>query len=85
MLKQTIITKLTKEFAPIFLDVRDQSDAHAGHYPAAAGGETHFKITLVTPKFEALSPLERHQWVYRILTEEMSQIHALSLELKPAL
>lgn len=82
MIKQSIIEKLSKAFAPTFLEVADQSAAHVGHFEAPTGGETHFKVTLVTPLFEGLSPLEKHQWVHRVLAAELKQIHALSLDLK---
>ena len=85
MIKQVIITKLSKVFDPILLEVVDQSEAHAGHYPAAEAGETHFKVTLVSALFEGQTLVERHQWVHRVLKDEISKIHALSLDLKSSL
>ncbi|MCC7462013.1 MAG: BolA family transcriptional regulator [Gammaproteobacteria bacterium] len=47
---------------------------------------THYAARVVSPAFQGLRPLARHQLVYRALGERMGrEIHALSVEaLTPA-
>jgi len=82
--------KLTSVFAPIALDIEDQSASHAGHAGATRGdgsrGETHFTVRIVSEKFVGLSRVERQRRVYAALADEMAgTVHALSLTaLSPA-
>jgi len=82
--------KLTSVFAPVALDIEDQSASHAGHAGATRGdgsrGETHFHIRLVSQSFEGLSRVERQRRVYATLKDELAgPVHALSLSaLTPA-
>jgi len=71
--------KLARAFEPVFLDVLDQSAAHAGHAGAASGGG-HFRVLLVSPIFDGLGQVQRQRRVYEVLREEMSgAVHALSM------
>jgi BolA family transcriptional regulator, general stress-responsive regulator len=77
---ETIRTKLTERFAPIRLDILDESDRHAGHAGARPEGETHFRVTIVAAAFEGQSRVARQRLVYEALAEELaSRVHALSL------
>ncbi len=51
-----------------------------------AGDGHHFEALIVSPGFEGLRPVQRHQLVYRALGERMrEEIHALSMKtLTPA-
>jgi BolA family transcriptional regulator, general stress-responsive regulator len=49
-------------FAPIVLEITDDSAKHAGHAGAAAGGG-HFSVTIVSEQFLGLSRLARHRAV----------------------
>jgi BolA protein len=76
--------KLTSAFAPVALEVRDESARHAGHAGATrddgSHGETHFHVKLVSASFEGLSRVERQRRVYDALKEELAgPVHALSL------
>jgi BolA protein len=76
--------KLTSAFAPIALEVQDESARHAGHAGATRGdgsqGETHFHVKLVSASFEGLSRVERQRRVYTALKDELAgPVHALSL------
>ncbi|MDX1796584.1 MAG: BolA family protein [Hydrogenovibrio sp.] len=73
-LQQQIETKIHQAFAPIFLQIENESHLHSG--PAT---ESHFKMTLVSEAFEGMSKVKRHQAVYRALAEEMPKFHALAL------
>ena len=76
--------KLTAAFAPLVLEVRDESARHAGHGGATrdngSQGETHFHVRLVSAAFEGLSRVERQRRIHAALEEELkSSVHALSL------
>jgi BolA family transcriptional regulator, general stress-responsive regulator len=76
----TIRRKLTERFAPVRLDIVDESHRHAGHAGARPEGETHFALTIVSPVFAGHSRLARQRLVYQTLAEELAmRIHALSL------
>jgi BolA protein len=80
----TIHQKLTTAFAPIALEVRDESARHAGHAGAVRAdggvGETHFSVRVVSERFEGVSRVERQRRVYSALDAEFKAgLHALSL------
>lgn len=76
----TIRRKLIERFAPIRLEVEDQSHHHIGHEGARPGGETHFAVTLVAAAFTGQSRVVRQRLVYQTLADELStRVHALSL------
>lgn len=80
MFADRIAQKLTIAFAPVSLDVEDESAKHAGHAGAQPGGETHFHVRIVSNAFEGVGRVERQRRVYAALASEMkTQIHALSL------
>jgi BolA protein len=82
--------KLTSVFAPVALEIEDQSARHAGHAGATRAdgsrGETHFHVRLVSSAFEGLTRVERQRRVYAALKDELAgPVHALSLSaLTPA-
>ncbi len=74
---------LRAEFAPVMLAVEDESALHAGHAGARAGGETHYRITIVTEQFSSLKRIERSRLVHNVLSREFAGgLHALSLILR---
>ena len=76
----TIRDKLSAAFAPVALEVTDESAMHAGHAGARPGGETHFRVRIVSPAFEGISRVERQRRVYAALADEMrTRVHALAL------
>lgn len=86
-LMQTRIDRLTQilttQFTPLRLDIVDQSALHAGHAGAAAGGETHYHVTLVTAQFAGLTRVARSRCVNQALADEFAGgLHALSLTLR---
>ncbi len=76
--------KLTAAFAPEFLAVIDESDSHAGHAGGAGhGGETHFRVRIVSSKFDGVSRIDRHRAVNAVVADEIAGgVHALALDLK---
>ncbi len=74
---------LTRELAPTRLEVVDDSARHAGHSGAAAGGQTHYNVLVVSPRFEGLGRVGRHRLVNQALAGEFDAgLHALSLVLR---
>lgn len=72
--------KLSSAFSPVELDIADESALHTGHAGARPMGQTHFRVRIVSPRFEGLNLLERHRLVHGVLSDELiSCIHALSL------
>jgi BolA family transcriptional regulator, general stress-responsive regulator len=78
---QAIITrKLIAAFAPNSLRVVDESHQHVGHAGHRPGGETHFRIYIVTPAFQGKSRLERHRMINQTLSGELAtRVHALAI------
>ena len=78
--RDLITEKLTKAFAPVSLDVVDESHQHAGHAGHRPGGETHFRVHIVAEAFRGKSRLERHRMVNETLSGELSGgVHALAI------
>lgn len=73
--------RLQAALAPQRLAIEDDSARHAGH-AGAAGGGGHYRLHLVSRKFEGLSRQARHRLVYDSLGEMMRRdVHALSMVL----
>lgn len=70
--------KLRAALSPTALEVINESGMHN----VPKGSETHFKVVVVSPSFEGLSRVARHQLVYRALESEMQAkpgVHALAI------
>jgi BolA protein len=77
---ETIRQKLTARFAPVRLEIEDESQRHAGHAGARPEGETHFSVTIVSAVFIGESRVARQRLVYQTLAAELAtRVHALSL------
>jgi BolA protein len=78
--RDRIIEKLTASFAPLQLDVVDESDRHAGHAGSRPGGETHYRVHIVSEAFRGKSRVERHRMVNTALAAELAGgVHALAI------
>jgi BolA protein len=78
---ETIRRKLDAAFAPERLEVTDDSDKHAGHSGARAGGESHFTVVIAAAAFHGVPRIQRQRKVYGVLAEELAgPIHALSVK-----
>lgn len=68
---------------PAHLVVTDESEQHRGHGGWREGGETHFRIDIVSEAFTGKSRLERHRLVNEALKEAFDQgLHALAIRAK---
>ena len=80
--REQIIARLEREFAPETLEVTDDSERHRGHAGWREAGESHFSVRIVSQRFRGLSRLQRHRLVHAALSPEpMGRIHALALNL----
>ncbi len=73
-MQMTIENKLTESLKPDFLDVFNESNMHSG--PAT---ESHYKVVVVSKEFEGKMLIARHRMINQTLSEELNNIHALSL------
>lgn len=88
--------KLTDAFQPSVLEIKDDSAKHAGHAdriaalksqghgdghaPVDGGGETHFRVHLVSAAFAGKNRVERQRMVFDVLKAELEErIHALQI------
>ena len=71
---------LESAFSPVALDIRDDSHRHAGH-EGAKDGRGHFKVRIVSQRFEGMTALQKHRAVYAALGAMMdTDIHALQID-----
>ena len=76
-----ITQKLTEAFSPESLRVVDESHQHAGHAGHRPGGETHFRLYIVSQAFEGKSRIERHRMINAVLAAELADtVHALAIK-----
>jgi BolA protein len=84
IVRERITLILNKAFTPSFLEVVDESDQHKGHGGWREGGETHFRVRIVSPAFSGRSRIEIHRAINEALKDEIAAgIHALAIEAKP--
>ena len=77
---QTITNKLREAFVPESLDVQDESHLHEGHAGHRVGGETHFRVYIVSQAFKGKTRLERHRMINTALSSELAgSVHALAI------
>jgi BolA protein len=79
--RQAITNKLREAFEPERLDVADESHLHEGHAGHRPGGETHFRVYIVSPAFKGKSRIERHRMINAALAAELAgSVHALAIK-----
>jgi BolA protein len=65
---------------PVSLDIVDESEGHRGHAGYREGGNTHWRISIVSPRFRGAAAAARHRMVYQALGDLMNApIHALAI------
>ena len=76
----SIERKLTEALKPTRLEIEDESARHHGHAGYQEGGETHFRVTVVSQAFAGQNRVARQRVVYKLLAEELAgRVHALAL------
>jgi BolA protein len=75
-----ITQRLTEAFHPESLNVIDESQQHVGHAGYRPGGETHYRVYIVSEAFRGKSRLERHRAINAVLAAELAGgVHALAV------
>ncbi|KAK2156668.1 hypothetical protein NP493_1949g00003 [Ridgeia piscesae] len=73
-----ITRKLTEHFQPHHLDIVNESFMHK----VPKGSELHFRVVVVSDKFQDKPVIQRHRMVNEVLQEELKNIIALSISAK---
>eukprot|EP00347_Sterkiella_histriomuscorum_P000883 403374158 len=63
--------KLTGHFSPDHIDLIDQ-----------VGDESKINIIIVSDKFAGMLPLQRHRAINEVIKEEISKVHAVTIQAK---
>jgi BolA protein len=72
-------TALEQALAPGRLAIEDESAAHAGHPGARERG--HFRLHIVSERFQGLGSVARHRLVYQAIAPLMRHgVHALAID-----
>ena len=71
---------LQEKFSPVSLEITDESHLHQGHAGWREGGESHFRVDIVSAQFGGLTRIQRHRAINEALAELLvTQIHALAI------
>ncbi len=82
-MKDTIVQKLQDGLNPTELEVTDESHRHHGHAGWREGGETHFRVRIVSAAFQGQSRVAIHRRINGLLADELKNgVHALAIEAK---
>lgn len=77
---ERIAATLEAALSPERLNVIDESHHHQGHGGWREGGETHFRVDIVSQAFAGKSRLDRHRLVNAALAQELAErVHALAI------
>lgn len=84
-IEELIIRKITTALDPTFLKVSNDSHKHSHHKPMQTASnvrESHFRIEVVSDKFEGKNMPSRHRVIYQLLNDEFENkgLHALQMK-----
>jgi BolA protein len=72
---------LTAALLPTRLDVINESGLHAGHQSSPDTGESHFRVLVVSERFQGKPRIERHRMVNDALASALGAgLHALAIK-----
>ncbi|GAA4644259.1 BolA family transcriptional regulator [Pontixanthobacter gangjinensis] len=72
---------LREAFAPLRLDIINDSAKHSGHSGDDGSGESHFTIVIESTAFDGVSRLNRQRMVNQALGDIPGQrVHALAIK-----
>ena len=85
MTRDERIVSALQALNPVKIELTNDSQKHAGHAHHLGGagftGDTHYKLLIVSEKFNGLSRLERQRAVTDLLKNEFSSgLHALEIK-----
>ena len=79
MTARDVLADRLRALGPAVLEIHDDSEEHAGHAGAAAGGG-HFSVTIVSEHFRGLTRLARHRAILdRVGDLIPNPVHALAI------
>jgi len=71
--------QLTEAFSPSALEIENESYKHS----VPKGSESHFKVFIVSDRFEGVKLLQRHRMVNAAVADLLAnKVHALSIKAK---
>lgn len=77
---ELLTQKLSAAFAPQSLNVVDESHQHEGHAGARPGGQTHFRVYIVSEAFKGKTRIDRHRMINQALADDLAAgVHALAI------
>lgn len=80
-LRDWIDEALRRDLSADFVEVTDESHLHAGHAGWREGGETHFRVNVVSNAFAGKSRVDRHRMVNAALAPAFAKgLHALAIK-----
>jgi BolA protein len=80
LVRDTITKKLKDAFTPESIDVVDESHLHEGHAGHRPGGQSHFRIDIVSLAFTGKSRIDRHRMINAVLADDLAGgVHALAI------
>ena len=80
-LSDSIARTLEERLRPTRLVVTDESHQHVGHAGWREGGETHFRVDIVSDAFAGKSRVDRHRLVNEALKGAFERgLHALAIQ-----
>ncbi|MBN8522226.1 MAG: BolA family transcriptional regulator [Alphaproteobacteria bacterium] len=80
-LAEEIKTRVIEAMAPEVIEVINESHKHAGHAGDNGTGESHFRIIVVSARFENCARLARHRMINEALEPVFKKgLHALSIQ-----
>jgi BolA family transcriptional regulator, general stress-responsive regulator len=72
--------KITDHLNPAYYELHNESEKHAGHAGHDGSGESHFRLFIVSSRFEGYNRIARHRMIYEALDGLFCQgLHALSI------
>ena len=79
-IEDQIRSKLTTAFSPELIEIKNESHLHQGHAGSPNSGESHFRVHIVSARFDGKSRVERHRLINEVLSEELAgPVHALAI------
>lgn len=79
-IKDRLEQSLRESFTISELLIKDDSHKHAGHAGSHHAGETHFRVTIVSPDFSGQSRVTRQRTVNNVVKPLFDdRLHALQL------